>query len=497
MKNDVAFVECIPQYSKNGPFSPDEFFPEYPFDQSTLSSEPNPVYRGIRQALRLLGLDDEHYGTPVWNPLGEIIKPGDTVVLKPNWVYHQLPGDSNPEEVLITHPSIIRCVLDYVIKACSPGGKIIIGDAPLQSADFQEILKISQIESILSFLLPVINVDISVVDFRKIISTVTENGQISQLHQFEFDGTKAIEVNLGESSFFSEIESLSPTFRVPDYDPKEVVKNHQTGIHKYLITSSVLNADVVINLPKLKSHKQCGITCSLKNLVGINSDKAYLPHYRSGPPESNGDEYPKKSLLKKMRSIIRTKYVFSGNKVFWAILRKLGKNLLKVSAEINRKNSIAGVRDAELFSGCWYGNDSAWRMVLDLNRILMLADAKGEIKESIQRKYLSIIDAVISGEGHGPLEPKRKNTGAILAGFSPVTTDMVATKCMGFDQERIPLIKNSVKLLGKQFLSHDDDNPNIITETQRIDLQKFKVNWHFEPPKGWKGHIELEESSSL
>ena len=35
------------------------------------------------------------------------------------------------------------------------------------------------------------------------------------------------------------------------------------------------------SLPKLKTHKKAGITCALKNLIGINGNKEYLPHIAS------------------------------------------------------------------------------------------------------------------------------------------------------------------------------------------------------------------------
>ncbi len=39
------------------------------------------------------------------------------------------------------------------------------------------------------------------------------------------------------------------------------------------MSKSPLVADVFINLPKLKTHKKCGLTVNLKSLVGINANK--------------------------------------------------------------------------------------------------------------------------------------------------------------------------------------------------------------------------------
>ena len=47
---------------------------------------PNPVYQAVEDLFRAMGLDEAHAGTPEWNPLGELIRPGDRVIVKPNLV---------------------------------------------------------------------------------------------------------------------------------------------------------------------------------------------------------------------------------------------------------------------------------------------------------------------------------------------------------------------------------------------------------------------------
>ena len=69
------------------PFSPGERYPEYPFQ--SIAATPNHVYALVRDCLRRLGLDPEHFGSKSWNPLGGIVRPGDNVVIKPNWVYQK------------------------------------------------------------------------------------------------------------------------------------------------------------------------------------------------------------------------------------------------------------------------------------------------------------------------------------------------------------------------------------------------------------------------
>jgi uncharacterized protein (DUF362 family) len=56
--------------------------------------------------------------------------------------------------------------------------------------------------------------------------------------------------------------------------------NHH-GAHRYLVSNTVLDADVILNLPKLKTHMKTGMTGALKNFVGIIGSKDFLPHFRA------------------------------------------------------------------------------------------------------------------------------------------------------------------------------------------------------------------------
>lgn len=70
-------------------YSPSEQFPEYPFPD--VSNTENKVYAMVRDGLFWFGLDEAHYGTEDWNPMGDIITPGDRVLIKPNLVSHTNP----------------------------------------------------------------------------------------------------------------------------------------------------------------------------------------------------------------------------------------------------------------------------------------------------------------------------------------------------------------------------------------------------------------------
>jgi len=98
--------------------------------------------------------------------------------------------------------------------------------------------------------------------------------------------------DLGRESLLEPISDNRSRFRVAWYDHRLMAKTHHPGVHQYLVAKEVVDADVIINLPKLKTHKKAGVTCALKNLIGINGNKEYLPHHRVGGPKTGGDNYP-------------------------------------------------------------------------------------------------------------------------------------------------------------------------------------------------------------
>src|SRR5262249_2807077 len=120
------------------PFDPSETYPELSRLTPNLSPSPNAVYGAVRQSLAALGLDVKHYQKPEWNPFGSLLKPGNRVLIKPNWVV-QGHHDNDSWEQIITHGSVIRAVSDYVALALRGVGRVTIADGPMLQADFSKI----------------------------------------------------------------------------------------------------------------------------------------------------------------------------------------------------------------------------------------------------------------------------------------------------------------------------------------------------------------------
>jgi uncharacterized protein (DUF362 family) len=70
----------------------------------------------VRDLFRFLGLDAH-------NPLGRWIRPGMTVVIKPNWVKHE-SGQTEGRNALYTHTALVRVLIDATLAALGGRGRV-------------------------------------------------------------------------------------------------------------------------------------------------------------------------------------------------------------------------------------------------------------------------------------------------------------------------------------------------------------------------------------
>jgi hypothetical protein len=160
---------------------------------------------------------------------------------------------------------------------------------------------------------------------------------------------------------------------------------------------------------------------------------------------------------------------------------------------------IFGDTDTVVRSGNWYGNDTVWRMVLDLNRILFYASPTGKVEPRRLRRYLSVVDAVIAGQGNGPVAADPFAAGMIIVGMNPVAVDAAATRIMGFDWTLVPTIRHGfteheLPLVGFPWESVClvSNDPGLSREALDAGLRVYEFVPHF----GWKDHIELQQGSA-
>lgn len=482
---DVALISGGSQYPKESPFHPVEIYPEYPHAEK--HTDPgNRVYTMVRESLRLLGMDKANFGGPDWNPLGDLISPGERVLIKPNFVLHFNAG-KGPLDAVITHPSVIRAISDYVIIALRNAGELVVGDAPQMNCDFAALCQASGMDELAKYLESACarrGITFKLADFRE-EQTRYKYGIVWERKPLA--GSEPIRVRIGTESFMETVDRR--LLYGADYHRRATVQAHEGHRHEYVVARQVLSSDVVISAPKLKVHRKVGATLNLKNMVGINTDKNHLAHYRIGSPASGGDEFSNPGWQDRVERALSD--ILLGNSwrfgkypfLAWRAFRKALRHFTNNSAR------------SSFGYGNWHGNDTAWRMVLDLNRILLFADARGRLQDRPARKYFSVVDGVIGGEGEGPLHPDAVPSGVVLAGFNPVAVDWVATRVMGVDARRIPLYRNALTQAREWIPDFAIERIRVLTNIAKWQdvLRNEEVIYSFRAPAGWRGKIELLE----
>ena len=383
------------------------------------------VKESLRAALGDLGMESE-------NPLSGVVNRGQTVFIKPNWVAHRYRASCPRQDSIwstITHPNVILAVADFVAEALQGEGRITIGDNPSIDADFDELISVSDLKSVTSRY----DVECELVDLRPLVcEDLKDYGIKERMTRKPGDPRGCVKVDLGDESA---LNGLDPEgFRGVFDDRAETIHAHSDGRHEYEISASIANADVYISIPKMKTHHKVGTTLNLKGLVGTVTNKNQLVHWRVGYPEVGGDEYPDKATFD----------------------RTAGERVQK--------------------RGAWPGNDTIWRMVVDLYAALERVRAG--------RRSLTIVDGIVGGQGEGPFCPTAKNARRIVASEDLLAADLVTTRLMGFDVHAVPYLEyylrsGSISLSDINVISEGASEAGFFGSNSRY--------LEFDAPESWKG----------
>lgn len=477
-------------YPTVAPFHPSTAYPEYPFGDR-IGLELNVAYDGVRRLFHALGYDHQLWGTPIWNPLGQLIEPGMTVVLKPNWVLSRHPQGKDVYSI-ITHPAVIRAVADYCWLALRGEGRIVIADAPEYDCNFSQLMHVTELPAICEMYSEFPGPTVSVRDLRTYWSRSRHFP--SMVLPLTGDPDGQVMVDLGTESALN--GRPAEHFYGAVYHRSEIIQEHSAGRHRYEFSGTVLKADVLISLPKLKVHKKVGVTLNFKGLMGTVTNKNLCVHYNLGSPRQGGDQYPEGWFNRRERFLIgverwmydhllaprRRSLEYLHRSLYWLH----GKTLKHLGLSVRPEKRL-------LDAGNWWGNDSAWRMVDDLARIIHFADAAGNLHSTQQRRMLSVIDGIVGGENNGPLAPDPKPAAVLIGGESFAAVDLAATRWMGFDPRKFrqfDLLNDRSIDLGIRScedLEIVSDDPTVRSCFE--DPSDRCAN--FQPHPGWKGRVEL------
>jgi uncharacterized protein (DUF362 family) len=442
-----------------------------------LSSLPSPAYpesqveNALHNVAQRLGWLEEGRG-----PFGKVIPPGARILVKPNLVLHANEGPWGIDP-LVTHLSLIRAVVEAALLA--QPAEILVGDAPLQGCDFHHLLSLTGLGEWADRKKRVEPAFKGVRDFRR-TTCVFLNGVRMASEGLQSE-ERFVLFDLGNESLLEPISNGHDPFRVTCYDPRLLARTHGPGHHQYLIAKEVIEADVIINLPKLKTHKKAGITCALKNLIGINGNKEFLPHHRLGGSHSGGDCYPNFNPIKRTLEYISDRENTSSSFTAAKAWHGLGKQFQRILWMTGDKLGT---------EGSWSGNDTIWRTCLDLNRILIYGRTDGSMRENPQRQVLHIVDAVIAGQGDGPLSPQPLPLGMIMAGNNAAAVDWVGAYLLGYDPQLIPLIRQALGNFKWPITSFDADDITLFSDQKSGSPERVIREWKRSTPVihpiGWR-----------
>jgi uncharacterized protein (DUF362 family) len=408
----------------------------------------------------------------LWSELRDSPEP---LLFKPNLINHRhlLGGDYS---AVVTQPGVLDLAWS-VADALKLSGRRAVADAPQGDADFDRILEQTGLD------LWGRERGVELHDLRS--ERYADVGGVAMTrHALRGDPGGRVRVDLGKHSAFHGVTGR--TYYGADYDIAYTNEHHSGERHEYRFSGTALKSGVVINLPKLKTHKKAGVTVSLKNLVGLTVDKNLLPHHSLGTPSEGGDAYqgsaaPQKlegRILRSVKPIMaRSRLAARGA----AIAKPVARRIFGDTQEVVR-------------SGNWWGNDTLWRMIHDLNRILLYARPDGSLADAPQRRAVSLVDGVVAGEGNGPEAPDPVRAGVIIAGVDFVAVDIVATTLMGFDYRRVPHLAHALEPHPLPLSSVDVEKLTVESNVPEWNGNLWEIDPHsmfsFRPHFGWTGHIE-------
>jgi uncharacterized protein (DUF362 family) len=432
---------------------------------ATASYAPDVVRALVNEAIALYTGDARGFGV--------YVREGKPVLIKPNWVVHQNKSGAGLD-CLVSHPEVLLAVVEMV--AAERPSRIVIGDAPLQRCKFHELVTPALANALRG---AARSVPVEIIDFRR---TVMHGDTLaSNVEQQRRGLDRYVRFDLAGDSLLEPL-SAAGSFRVTCYNPDLLADTHRPGRHQYLLSRDVFEADLVINLPKLKTHRKVGLTAALKNLVGVNGNKDYLPHHRFGGADTGGDCYPGFQWWKHAAELYND-----------AANRAIGTPAHDVWAgRAARLLALYGRHyDADLEGG-WYGNDTCWRMTLDLNRCVLYGDTTGTLHDTPRRRMVSLTDAIVCGEGEGPLAPRPLSIGAITFSESSAAADLAHGALLQLDPRKVPLLRGCFDRMRFPVLD-EARMPAFITREGSLTYEQLAAS-HGRPaeaPRGWKGHCEL------
>jgi hypothetical protein len=219
--------------------------------------------------------------------------------------------------------------------------------------------------------------------------------------------------------------------------------------------------------------------------VGINGNKEYLPHHRKGGTGRGGDCYLGRSWLKYQAECLLDVANRSQSPGIQSLLGRSSEWIVRCAHLLGDNTNL---------EGSWYGNDTVWRMSLDLQRILRYGRLDGSLDTAPQRHVISITDAILAGEGDGPFANTPIPAGFLTGAVNPAAAEWVHARLMGFDPEKIPLVCRAFAAFTYPLATFAPSDVTARLADREVPADRVAPlgGRAFVAPSGWQGHCELE-----
>ena len=145
-------------------------------------------------------------------PLSDLSsKPDQSVLLKPNWVYHRNQGPWGNAS-LVTHPEFLLQTL-LEVTAAKPR-KVTLGDAPIQGCDWTSLVSSQFRSQVHDKTSEQSGVEIQLVDFRRTVTKTDDLGDGVDIEQRKLESVCVL-FDLGTDSCLEPISILAVAFVLP------------------------------------------------------------------------------------------------------------------------------------------------------------------------------------------------------------------------------------------------------------------------------------------
>jgi hypothetical protein len=231
----------------------------------------------------------------------------------------------------------------------------------------------------------------------------------------------------------------------------------------------------------LKSHAKVGATLNIKGLIGTVAEKNALVHWCIGYPLFGGDEYPPPKKVRDYFKLYFQHFLLDllPSRVYFSLRNSFNKTAI---GKFYNRIIDTEYQKEKMLRGAWEGNDTTWRMTVDVFNAFVKDCTGLRKKNKWPFKTFSVVDGIIGGDTDGPHFPDKVEPKVIVSGEDFIAVDAVCVRLMDYNIETVKYLKY---LLNQYEIALNE----ISVKSKQFDVHKFfdKNNNYlgFRPPYKW------------